>query len=414
VSSRTLGLGAALALLLAGLGTSGVRVFQLERGELEHEASPRSLAQLGGAPGSTRVSARLAKVELRGGEDALFELCSTDRLDAARWRGAFELAVFHLPDMRLMLRVPLDDAHLAEARRSARGACLSLGGGRIERAGEYSLDAVWPERAPAEQVARVPIYARVLARRPLAPSDRYAVWVIAGGVGLCLALAMTRARAPSSVTDAPPQRSDKAPLLLALATLLAIAASSQVPTPGAALTFAKGIGLASLQAGAAWLLARFALRSAPRDALALSPPARAGAWTALALAAGAALYVLAGLSLRLIPATGEAPIQTFVSWPSGMLCFAALGALLPIGEELFFRGYLYRAALARGTAFAFFASLIPFVALHAQQSWGNWGALTSIAVTGVVLTGLRARSGSSLVPAIAHVVYNFALSMASF
>ena len=55
-----------------------------------------------------------------------------------------------------------------------------------------------------------------------------------------------------------------------------------------------------------------------------------------------------------------------------------------------------------------------FVALHAQQSWGNWGGLVSIAAAGVVLTALRIVSGSVLVPALAHVLYNFALSMRAF
>jgi hypothetical protein len=128
------------------------------------------------------------------------------------------------------------------------------------------------------------------------------------------------------------------------------------------------------------------------------------------------LWGSARLALRLVPATGEAPIQTFVSWPSGMLCFAALGVLLPVGEELLFRGLLYRALLG-WTARPGLAALLcwlPFVALHAQQSWGNWGGLVSIATAGAVLTALRVASGSVLVPALAHVLYNFALSAGAF
>ena len=94
---------------------------------------------------------------MRSGEDAVFELCSADRLEPARWLAAFDLAVFHLPDMHLMLRVPFDQPHLQGARRSERGACLPLGGGRIELAGDYCLDAGGPERAPAPALQLVPI-----------------------------------------------------------------------------------------------------------------------------------------------------------------------------------------------------------------------------------------------------------------
>jgi membrane protease YdiL (CAAX protease family) len=137
---------------------------------------------------------------------------------------------------------------------------------------------------------------------------------------------------------------------------------------------------------------------------------------ALALAAALALWGCAKLALLFVPATSEAPIQTFVAWPSGMLCFAALGLLLPIGEELFFRGLLYHALIlvGRKPLGAGAVSWGLFVLLHAQQSWGNWGGLVSIAAAGVVLTGLRIASGSVLVPALAHVLYNFALSAGAF
>ena len=117
--------------------------------------------------------------------------------------------------------------------------------------------------------------------------------------------------------------------------------------------------------------------------------------------------------MSLVPSTGEAPIQTFLSWPSGMLAFGALGVLLPLAEEIFFRGYLYRLALPLGKVAAFLITWVLFVIAHTQQAWGNWGALLSIAITGATLTALRAWSGSTLLPAVAHGLYNFALAMAS-
>jgi membrane protease YdiL (CAAX protease family) len=422
---RAFVLSACAVVVVAGLSLSGLRVLQLERSELEYEPAPRTLFQLASAPGSTRVSARIAEVELRAGDDAVFELCSPDPLDAARFRDAFEIAVFRQPVLELMARVHLDAATLDRVRRGAAGACLRLGGGRIEHTGKYTLDAVWPERAPAAEVMQVPLRARVLARPALQPRDR--VYVIAIGAAILLALGLALASRARSDADGDPAaaRDDSADALVvpqrgaarALLALLAIGllvATTELPSAGSTLTFAKGLALVLIQVSTAWLFARSLAARAPRATLALLPPARPMMWGGAALLAAVLLYFSAELALRLTPSTGEAPIQTFVSWPSGMLCFAALGVLLPAGEEVFFRGYLYRAALAFGRGAAFVLTLLLFVALHAEQSWGNWGGLLAIAITGAVLTALRAASGSALIPAIAHVLYNFALSMASF
>jgi membrane protease YdiL (CAAX protease family) len=196
--------------------------------------------------------------------------------------------------------------------------------------------------------------------------------------------------------------------------LLVLFGATQLPSLGALATLWKGVGLSALQAAVAIAFARWFWPGDARAALGLHGPGRRALWFGAALLAAALLVLSARLSLRLVPATSEAPIQTFVRSPSGMVCFAALGVLLPIGEELFFRGYLYRAALAFGRGAAFFVSWLAFALLHAQQSWGNWGGLVSIAVAGAVLTALRALSGSSLVPALAHLLYNFALALASF
>jgi membrane protease YdiL (CAAX protease family) len=410
-----LGFAASALFVFAGLALSGTRVLQLERAELDYESPPRSLAQLADAPGSTRVSARIAEIDLDAGKRVLFELCTQDQLAESRWLDALELAVFRQPDLEVMLHRKLDRATLSRARRSARGACLQLGGGLIERAGHYTLDAVWPENAPAPELMSVPLRARVLGRPPLAARDRLYVVAIGLGVLLSLASAMTLRR--GRIGDAATTPVVASGALRALPALIAIAllvAATQLPAPGSTFTFVKGLVLVLIQAGSPVLCAGMLARTPRHTTLALDAPARALPWSFAALAAAFLLYASARLALRFTPTTGEAPIQTFVSWPSGMLCFAALGIVLPVGEEVFFRGYLYRAALALGRVAAFLLTWLLFVALHAEQSWGNWGGLVSIALVGAVLTALRAASGSALIPAIAHVLYNFALSMASF
>jgi hypothetical protein len=197
--------------------------------------------------------------------------------------------------------------------------------------------------------------------------------------------------------------------------LAALAAVTQIPLPGPTWALVKGVLLAGLQVGLALSLVGVAGETETRPAqLAWHRPAHAAAWLAVAVATGFALSNAARLALDLVPSSGRAPIETFIAWPSGMLAFGALGMLLPVAEEVFFRGYLYRTALRWGHAGAFALSLLAFVALHAQQSWGNWGGLLAIFMTGTLLTALRAASGSTAIPAVAHLLYNFTLSLRSF
>jgi membrane protease YdiL (CAAX protease family) len=118
--------------------------------------------------------------------------------------------------------------------------------------------------------------------------------------------------------------------------------------------------------------------------------------------------------MRIVPASGQAPIEAFIAWPSGALAFAALGMAVPLAEELFFRGFVYGALVPLGRGAAITLTSLLFAAVHAPQTWGNWGALLSVTVTGIVLTLLRAMSGSTLVPAVAHLLYNLSLWTDSF
>jgi len=185
----------------------------------------------------------------------------------------------------------------------------------------------------------------------------------------------------------------------------------QWPSRGGLNTLYKGCGLLTLQ-----LLVPIAIvtsmRHGPavRDALGLARLTRPLLALLLAVVAVPLLVAAARLSMRIVPSTEVAPIQTFIAWPSGMLSAAYLGVLLPLGEELFFRGYLFSAFLRHGRAFAFSGSVLAFGLMHLEQSWGNWGGLLAIFLTGSVLCGLRLLTGSAYLPAISHVAYNLTLS----
>jgi membrane protease YdiL (CAAX protease family) len=182
-----------------------------------------------------------------------------------------------------------------------------------------------------------------------------------------------------------------------------------------------GLALALSEVGIAVGLARtFAARSGTLGALALQRPTRALVTLigfAVAPFVGVALRIAATRVLSWVPSTGEAPIEAYVSWPSGLLSFAALSAIAPVGEEIFFRGFVYGALRGEGGArretTAFFGAWLLFVGAHLPQTWGSWGGLAAVALAGLGFTTLRAATGSVLVAALAHLVYNGLLAAAA-
>ncbi|HKU42135.1 MAG TPA: type II CAAX endopeptidase family protein [Polyangiales bacterium] len=399
------------------LAYGGARVYALERTEVDFESPTRNLAEAARDPSSTRISARLAVVSLGANQRALFELCAAEPLDASRFEGAFELAVLQLERKQLMLRVPLDRAHLAHARTNSSGGCLLLGSGLLEYGGTYSVEAVFGEAGPKPEVAAIPLRVRVLSKTPLATLEK--ALVAALGLLLLLLIGLQLYAAP----PADPAAADgvhgfswadiNVDPIAAFVASLALFGASLIPLYGPTLTLAKGVGLLSLQIALAWLLTRERHGLDRRQRLGWCRPART--WLPL-LGAVVSLPALVGasmLALRLVPSTGEAPIQTFVSWPSGMLAAALLGVILPLGEEVFFRGYLYGALLGYGRLWSAAVNVIVFGSLHALQGWGNWGGLLGVFTAGLAFLGLRIASGSVLVACLLHVAYNLTLSLSS-
>jgi membrane protease YdiL (CAAX protease family) len=421
----------ALLLILTGIAGTIIRINQLEKGELFHQSDLHTLSELSAKPGSTSISARLDSVTLRAGEHALFEICSTDRLPKQRWKGVLEFAVLHLDKMKLMFKTPLDQDHLEIVKRNKDGACLVLGGGQIASSGRYSIEAVWHEKRPTKEVMQVGLYTRVQGRSPLVAGDRHLVIAIAlGAMLLIVAMFFAPASEQKVLTTKPihgqsetlqtlqTNRNENRLRILFIA-ILCIAVIwgliGWLPLFGSAMSFCKGLLLAAAEAGLAFSIARrLGTKGTRVEQLALLAPARSPlTGLALSVLSADALVLVAQSALSFVPSTSEAPIQTFVAWPSGMLCFAALGVVVPLGEEVFFRGFLYRAVLAYGRFAAFAITIVAFVGLHLQQVWGNWGGLVALVVTGTVLTALRAYSGSTLLPAVTHLLYNFILSLGS-
>jgi len=407
------------ALALAFLVFGGLRLRELATDELMFETEPEPLSAARERPSATRLSARLAELPLQREQHAHFELCAWGDLGRLP-SGALSVLIVHREAKQLMLRVALDAEHLAYVKRSGARSCLVLGSGLIEHTGTYHVEAVWPELdAPPAGTLALPLWVRISAKPRLGPLDLAAVIGLGLALLTLLALALSRLPPPASVGPAASGGSTWPRALAPVLALVCIYVAMQWPSRGALETLLKGMGLFGLQLSLAWFLAAAQERQGAdaREqrlrALGLTRIVRPRLASAAALLAVPALVGVAKLSLRLVPSTGEAPIETFIAWPSGMLSAALLGVLLPAGEELFFRGYLLGALLRYGRTLAVLGSTLGFGLMHAEQSWGNWGGLFAVFFTGAILAVLRVLGGSTALCAISHLAYNLTLSTSS-
>ncbi|HEX6242035.1 MAG TPA: hypothetical protein VFZ61_14095, partial [Polyangiales bacterium] len=318
---QLVGLCLGSSLLLGALGLGGARVAQLVSSELEHEGTLASLGQRAGQPGATRISARLTEVTLRQGEEATFEVCADGDLSDARHAGAVDFVVWREADQKLELKVELDAAHRALVKRTQRRSCLTLGGGNVSDSARYALDAVWAGRTLSPELARLPLRARVLAKQPLSARDGLLVLSAAVGAMLCVLSAFMATR-----EGAPPvaRRGLAWALGLGLGGALLFRLALLLPLRFSTSGLVRGLLIGALEVGLAMWGARMVF-AAPRPGLGLhAPRRRAAQWLFGACLGALCLRLASHWALRLVPSTGEAPIEAFLSWPSGALSFALL------------------------------------------------------------------------------------------
>jgi membrane protease YdiL (CAAX protease family) len=421
--SRTFFFLASLVFALGALADGAQRVYGRESTELDARSPLHTLTAWSTAEHATSVSARLLSVDLHRDEHASFEVCTEGTPDDAHLRDRLTFVIWQPATQKLELSVPLNDKFLTQLRRDGQRACLLLGGGNIEHDGTYALDAVWGKHGIPADIEALSLRARVLAKRALGLRDGLDVALLALGViGACLSFY----RAPGTLL--PAVSSGTALVVTAGAVLgmgLLFTALLFAPLQGSLGGLARGVLLALAEVGIAFVAchALFADRGgatyAPTSSVAVhlglhAPGLHPGPFLLAAPVTAALLHPVASYAMALVPSTGEAPLESFIAWPSGALCFALIGMLAPCAEELFFRGFVYGTLRVASPALAFLVTVVLFALAHAQQSFGNWGALLAVTCTGIAMTSLRAVTGSTIVPMVAHVLYNAFLWRSSF
>lgn len=110
------------------------------------------------------------------------------------------------------------------------------------------------------------------------------------------------------------------------------------------------------------------------------------------------------------------PIEEFFKSPGSGYLLAAFGVLVaPLVEELFFRGFLYPAVERwTGPTASIIITAAAFAAMHGTQLAYAWAPLMVLFSVGLILTIIRARSGSVATCVIVHMGYNLTLFLMLF
>jgi len=132
-------------------------------------------------------------------------------------------------------------------------------------------------------------------------------------------------------------------------------------------------------------------------------------WPGLAVL-GMALVSLQSLE-RFFHLPKHIPMEEFLSTPLAAILTGMFAVSLgPLMEELFFRGFLYPVVARRfGMVVAIVITSVAFGLIHAAQLAFAGGLVLIIFLVGVVLTIVRAKTGSVAASFVVHVAYNSTL-----
>lgn len=125
---------------------------------------------------------------------------------------------------------------------------------------------------------------------------------------------------------------------------------------------------------------------------------------------------------KFLPMPKEIPMEAFFKTAARawVLSIAAM-TLVPLMEELFFRGFLYPVVARRlGVIFAVLFTAVSFTAIHVPQLAdphmplsNSWGAVLLIFIIGLALTMVRAVKKSVAAGVLMHMAYNGFTSLAA-
>jgi membrane protease YdiL (CAAX protease family) len=126
------------------------------------------------------------------------------------------------------------------------------------------------------------------------------------------------------------------------------------------------------------------------------------------LAGGAVLAIAVSFTGGFLNSKTTLPIEELLKARVSIVLFGVLGVLVaPLVEETIFRGFLYPVIARRlGVASGVVITGALFGLTHAAQLWGGWGQIALLVLVGIVLTWVRARTGTVAASYFVHLGYN--------
>ena len=126
------------------------------------------------------------------------------------------------------------------------------------------------------------------------------------------------------------------------------------------------------------------------------------------LGGGAVLALVVTFAGAFFNSKQNLPIEALLKARVSMLLFAVMGVLIaPLVEETIFRGFLYPVIARRlGITAGIAITGTLFGLMHAAQLWGGWGQIALLILVGMVLTWVRARTGTVAASYFVHLGYN--------
>lgn len=127
-----------------------------------------------------------------------------------------------------------------------------------------------------------------------------------------------------------------------------------------------------------------------------------------AAALAALMMAVAILFSKILPHQ-ETDLEKILKLGTSVRVLTALLAVLsaPLVEEVVYRGVLYPGLERQwGAAAGVVGATLLFALVHVPQYWGSWAAISTIVLLSLVLTILRAATGSILPGVATHFFYN--------
>lgn len=123
---------------------------------------------------------------------------------------------------------------------------------------------------------------------------------------------------------------------------------------------------------------------------------------------GVGLAVAVAVASRFAGESKTLPIEQLFNNRTAVLWLMVFGiAVAPFVEETIFRGFLYPVFARKwGIPAGVIITGVLFGLMHAAQLWGGFAQIGLLIIVGIVLTFVRARSGTVLASWLVHLCYN--------